>query len=286
MTPIPTNELLSAARARLEAAGAESPALDARLLLAEALGVDRPGLIRRRGDPVGAAACARFDELIDRRAAGEPVSRILGRREFWSLEFLISPQVLDPRPDSETVVESALATVRDHTAPLRLLDLGTGSGCLLLALLHEFENAHGVGVDRSEASAALAAENARRLGLSARTAFLVAEWGQAIDAPFDLIVANPPYIRTDDIDRLAPEVRLHDPRLALDGGLDGLAAYRDLAPALLSLLAPGGAVCLEIGLEQAAPVDAILAGHGFRVDTPARDLSGHPRCLVARHEEP
>ena len=278
------NELLRAAVCRLDGAGVGSPALDARILLAEALGTDRAGLADRRDDVVEAPARARFHEFLDRRAEREPVSRIIGRREFWSLELLISEAVLDPRPDSEAVVEAALGAVKDRGAPLRVLDLGTGSGCLLLALLHELRAARGVGTDRSPAAAALAAANARRLGLGHRAAFLVSDWAAALAATFDLIVANPPYISSADLDALEPEVRLHDPRPALDGGADGIDAYRRLAPRLATLLAPAGVAALEISADQADSVGELLAAEALRVDALGRDLSGSPRALVVRHD--
>lgn len=271
--------------ARLIEAGVDTPELDARLLLQEALGFSRDRLLIDADRPVPDAAAARVRALVERRAAREPVSRILGRREFWSLEFALDPSTLDPRPDSETVVETALAAIPDRAAPLRLLDLGTGTGCLLLALLRELPHATGIGLDISPAAVVAAAGNAARLGLADRAAFMAGDWRDGLvprlaGAAFDVVVANPPYIPDAEIAGLQPEVRTFDPHAALAGGADGLDAYRALAPQLLNVVSPGGVVVFEVGAGQAPAVAALLAAAGLVVSGTARDLAGIERCVA------
>lgn len=281
------SETFGAAVARLTRifadAGIDSAALDARLLAAAAAGVSAD---RARSEPemtLDGAALKRLDRMVHRRAAERmPVSRILGRREFWSLDFALSPATLDPRPDSETLVGAALALVADRIRAWRILDIGTGSGCLLLALLSERPAATGLGTDIDPAATKTAAANARTLGLADRAAFRTADWTDGIAETFDLVVSNPPYIPTGEIEALAPEVARHDPRMALDGGPDGLVAYRALALRLRPLLAPDGGAVLEIGHDQAAPVTRILAAAGLAVDAPVTDIAGRDRCLVCR----
>lgn len=258
---------------------------DARLLLAAALAAPRLALALAPERPLCAAEAARFEAFLARRAAGEPVSRILGRREFWSLEFEVDSSVLDPRPDTETVVEAALAATANRAAPLEILDLGCGSGCILLALLSELPNAFGLGLDRSPAALATARRNARRLGFAARCRFLAADWAAPLAGAFDLAVSNPPYVPSGEIEGLAPEVSRHDPRAALDGGADGLDAYRALAAALPRLLRSGGLAVLEIGATQASAAADLLTAAGLRVVETRRDLAGRDRCLVVRRGE-
>jgi release factor glutamine methyltransferase len=253
---------------------------DARLLLAAALDVE-PAVVfgspeRRLSPDEG----ARFDVLVRRRAAREPVARILGRREFWSLSFRVSPATLDPRPDSETLVEAALADVGDRAAPLRIVDFGTGTGCLLLALLSELPKASGIGIDRSPDALACAAANAAALGLADRGRFVASDWGTALAGPADVILANPPYIERGAIAGLDPEVARYDPATALDGGADGLDAYRALAEEVARLLAPGGRGYLELGDGQSAAAARIMAGAGLRICGTRRDLAGVERCLL------
>lgn len=220
-------------------------------------------------------------DFARRRIGGEPVWRILGERDFWGLTFKLSPETLEPRPDSEAVIEAALAWLGEGKhGPLRLLDLGVGSGCLLIALLSECRSAHGLGIDVSEAACAAAARNATDNGVGARARFQRGDWLEGVPGPFDLIVSNPPYIPTADIAGLAREVREHDPRRALDGGEDGLDAYRTLASGLAEVLAPGGCVVLEIGAGQEADVAAILRRGGLAHRATRHDLGGHPRALV------
>ena len=270
--------------ARLEAAGVEAPRREARLLLAHALGGEAS---RISGNPEDAVAdMDPYLGLIVRRAEREPLSHLTGRREFWSLDFQVGAAALDPRPDSEVVVEPALAALKDGPASARIADFGTGTGCLLLSILSERPGDTGVGLDLSLAAVDLARENARRLDLADRTAFAVSDWGSALGAGkggrFDLIVANPPYIPSGEIDGLQPEVARYDPRLALDGGNDGLDAYRALAPDLGRLLASGGVGVLEIGAGQGAAVRGILGDSGLAIDGSGWDLGGIERCLVCR----
>ena len=215
-------------------------------------------------------------------AEREPLSRILGRREFWGLEFALSADTLDPRPETETVVEAVLRRVLNRNAPLRFLDLGTGTGCILLALLSEFPAAIGFGVDIALGAVMTALGNAATLGLGERAHFLVGDWGTAISGRFDVIASNPPYIGGAALADLPPEVALYDPRLALDGGADGLGAYRSLVFDLLRLLRPGGVFACEVGSGQAPAVAAILRARGFEVDGCERDLAGIARCVMAR----
>jgi release factor glutamine methyltransferase len=261
---------------RLAAAGIDAARLEARLLLAHALGLASAGLLAGLDLPAPASG---YPGLVARRAGREPLALILGRREFWSLDLLVSPATLIPRPESETLIEAALAAFAGRAAPRRLLDLGTGTGCLLLAALGEFPAACGVGIDRVPAAAALARDNAAVLGLAGRAAFLCGDWAAAVAGRFDLVLANPPYIPTADIAGLMPEVACHEPRSALDGGADGLAAYRAILADLPRLLAPGGIAVVELGAGQAAPVAALAAGAGLAAEARA-DLAGVPRALI------
>jgi release factor glutamine methyltransferase len=266
------------------AAGIDSPELDARLLVAHALGLDHAGLaaagarVLKRGEKDAIAALAR------RRLRREPVARILGSKEFWSLKLRIDAATLVPRPETETVVEAALAALDADGArsrSLRIADLGTGCGALLLALLTELPCSSGIGTDISLAALAVARDNARNLRLS-RAAFLAGDMTAALSGPFDVIVSNPPYIRSDDIATLAPEVRDFDPRTALDGGPDGLDYYRIIAAAAPGLLPPGGAVIVELGSGQAHAVSALFSAAGLVPASPRTDLNSVPRALMAR----
>lgn len=283
--PAPTQTtpaaLLRAAEQRLRAAGIDGAPLDAHLLVAAALGLDRSGLRIAENRPLTGDELLRIEDFLGRRIdAREPVSRILGRREFWSLDFRIAPDVLDPRPDSETLVEAALALLPERPAPLRILDLGTGSGCLLLAVLHERRRATGLGVDASEAALKVAAENAQRLGLADRAQFRAGDWGRGLAERFDLILCNPPYIARSERASLPPEVLRHDPPPALFAGSDGLDAYRVLLPDIPRLLAPAGAALFEIGATQADAVSEIARAVGLNVAEVRRDLAGRDRCVV------
>ncbi len=261
-------------------AGLDTPDLDARLLLADALQVDAVEIAVRLHRPLGPEAAARLAGFARRRLAREPIGRILGRREFWSLPFALSPETLEPRPETETVVETALSLMPDRQAGLRILDLGTGSGCLLVALLHELPRATGLGIDRSPGALATARANAMRNGVGGRAAFVASDWAAALNARFDLIVSNPPYIPAPDVAGLAPEVREHDPRAALDGGDDGLAAYRTIFSEAAAVLALPGTLVVEIGSGQEQPVRELADARDLRVVALARDLGGRPRALA------
>lgn len=266
---------------RLRQAGVPNPELDARLLVQAACGCDEIEMIREPGMRLGEAEMERLAGFEARRLAREPVSRILGRREFWGLAFSLSPATLDPRPDSETLIETALDCMREIAAP-SILDLGTGTGCLLLALLHEREDARGLGIDISATALDMAKRNAAALGLAARASFREGNWGEGLNGRFDLVISNPPYIARADIAALEEEVRAHDPLRALDGGVDGLDAYRALAQQLPALLKPGVAAVIELGQGQEAAVRALFVAAGLDVAPAAPDLSGVPRALVAR----
>jgi len=273
--------LVKEAARQLAAAGIEAPLREARLLLGHAADLPPATIMAWPERSVPAAAVRRFEDFLKRRTAHEPVSRLLGRREFWSLDFQVTAETLDPRPDTETLIEAVLAQLPDRTAPYRLLDLGTGTGCILAALLSELPGASGLGIDRSPAAARIAAANTRRLGFSDRAAFLVGDWAKAIDGRFDIIVSNPPYIATAEIDGLAPEVNQHDPHLALDGGADGLDAYRSLAPVVARLLSPGGIAAVEIGQGQADGVARLFVEADLGMVERRRDLSGIERVVLA-----
>ena len=265
---------------RLSAAGFEEPRRQARRLLAAALGLSPTEVFaypeRRLDEPQQ----ARIAQTLERVLAREPLGRIIGLREFWGLEFQLSADTLEPRPETETVVEAVLRRLSDRGQACRFLDLGTGSGCILLALLTEYPAATGLGVDIAPGAISTACGNAARLGLRDRAGFAVGNWAQAVAGRFDAVIANPPYIPARDIPGLPPEVRDHDPRRALDGGADGLAAYRTIAPDLSRLLARAGFFACEIGSTQANAVSAILVEAGLRTDGVAFDLAGLPRCVV------
>ncbi len=273
-------QVFAAAAQALRTAGVDSAPLDAGLLLAHAIGGDRLTLIRDGERRLNHGETLAFAKLIAARAAGKPVSRLLGRREFWSLDLQIGPAVLDPRPDSETTVAAALEQLTDGEGAYRIADLGTGSGCLLLALLQERPQSWGIGLDIVAAAARQARDNARMLNLSNRAKFVVGNWGQGLRGGFEFFVANPPYIASADIAGLAPEVRCHDPGMALDGGGDGLAAYRALVPDLPRLLRPDGHAVLECGRGQPPSLRQIIEANGMRVDNCHHDLAGVERCLV------
>ena len=265
----------------LEDAGIPDGERDARFLLLGLLDLATKDLTLFGDRPIGEGA-APLEAALARRAAGEPVSRILGAWEFWGLPFALVPETLVPRPDTETVVEAALAALPDRRARLRLLDLGTGSGCLLVALLTELPNATGFGLDRSEAALRTARKNAQTNGVGGRASFVCGDWCGTLRGPFDLVVSNPPYIPAATIAGLDREVAEHDPRAALDGGADGLDAYRRILGALGAggLLVPGAPVVVEIGYDQAEDVRTIGVGAGLTCKGLAQDLAGHDRALT------
>lgn len=251
----------------------DTPRLDAELLLAHALGLSRNDMLLAQRD---LSVPSDFSKWVTRRCAGEPLAYITGTRDFWTISLSVSPDVLIPRPDSETLIEAAVDHFADH-APATILDLGTGSGALLLAALAQWPDARGVGVDASAAALAVAQGNANRLDMGARAAFRLGDWAQGIDGPFDLILVNPPYIA-----RSFPLVGdvLHEPGSALYAGEEGLDDYRRFIPDLPRLIAPSGAAMIEIGFDQRALVSALLQGAGLDVRA-LPDLAGHDRCLVA-----
>ncbi len=270
------SEALRRGAAQLAAAGIEQPLREARWLLGHALDLSQEALL---ADLAAVLDARDFEGLIARRAAREPLAFITGAREFWSLPLAVSPATLIPRADSETLIEAALGEFPAVERVRRILDLGTGTGNLLLAALSEFPLAFGIGVDRAHAAAVLASRNAAALGFAGRAALTVGDWADCLAGEFDLILSNPPYIETDNIAGLMPEVAAHEPRLALDGGPDGLDAYRRIIPAIDRLLAPEGAAVLEIGAMQAEPVSRAAAAAGLASRT-ASDLAGMPRALV------
>lgn len=265
---------------RLKQAGIANPQLDARLLTQAACDCDEIEMIREPGKKMSEAEEKVLSGFEARRLGGEPVSRILGRREFWGLSFRVTPDTLDPRADSETLIETALGLLAGHGSPA-ILDLGTGTGCLLIALLHERADAKGLGVDISPAALDVARSNAEANGVVGRASFRHGAWAEGVDERFDLVISNPPYIPGSDIAGLEVEVREHDPRLALDGGADGLEAYRAIALALRGLLAPLGHAVIELGQGQESAVRAIFEGAGLDVSRVVSDLSDIPRALVA-----
>ncbi len=263
--------------------GIDSPELDARVLIGHALGLDHAALAARADQPLSVEQQSAIAALARRRLAHEPVARITGTKEFWSLPLRVTGATLVPRPETETIVTAALAALDKRgrrSRGWRIVDIGTGSGAIMLALLSELPNAIAVGTDISAAALAVARDNARRLGVS-RAAYVVCDMASALSGPFDLIVANPPYIATADLDRLAPEIRLFDPRIALDGGADGLHWYRVLATTAAALLARNGTLVVELGKDQAEPVAALIAAAGLAPLTAQPDLSGVPRVLIA-----
>lgn len=286
---VPTGDVagaLALARQRLAAAGQPAAPLEARMLVGHVLGIAADDVIAAGGRPFTATDGDALAALVARRLAGEPMAYILGRREFWSLRFRCDARTLIPRPDSETLIEAALARRPDRRQPLRVLDLGTGSGCLLLTVLHLYPAAWGVGIDRSAGALAVAADNARRLGLAARAAFVAGDWLTSVAGRFDLVLANPPYVSEADLAALPPGIRDWEPRLALDGGGDGLDSYRAILPALPPRLAAGGLALIEIGAGQAPAVAALAGRAGLQHVDVARDLAGIDRCLAIGWAEP
>ncbi len=259
--------------ARRLAGVSDTPLLDSELLLAHALGVQREQLLLN--PPAGIPAA--FQSLLERRESGEPVAYILGTRAFWTIELEVAPAVLIPRPDSETLLDAAVDHFRGTGGPVRILDLGTGSGALLLAALDQWRHATGIGVDRSADALAIARRNAARLGLADRADLRLGDWGDGLGERFDLILCNPPYVAVSS--ELAPGIAEHEPHQALFAGDDGLDALRSLAPQFPRLLGEGGLAAVEIGFDQAESAAALLARDGLSARL-ARDLAGRPRALL------
>ncbi len=278
-------QAFAAAAQSLREAGIETPELDARLLLCDAAGLTHEAYVARAGEALAPEIAVRLDASLLRRANHEPVSRITGTREFYGRSFMVERSALDPRSDTETLIEVALDLVAasGDGRPLRLLDLGTGTGCILITLLAELPKARGVGTDIEVDALTLAEANARRLGVSDRAMFIASDWCDAVAGEFDLILSNPPYIASAEIAGLAPDVRAYDPHLALDGGQDGLDAYWRIAAGAAGKLRPGGKILVEIGASQGRDVAALLERCGFLVETGGivLDLGGRPRVVVA-----
>lgn len=268
-------------RRRLESAGVDTPVFEARLLLEAGAGVSRLDIVTDPRRPMSDAQVEAVDALVQRREAREPMSHIIGRRHFWTLDLAVSPDVLTPRPETELLVEFALKTLAPDQ-PARVLDLGVGSGAILLAVLNERPKATGVGVDRSAAALAIAAANAEALKLSDRIELVEGDWANGVTETFDLVLSNPPYVASNDIPALAPEVARSEPKLALDGGADGLDAYRAITASLARLLKPGGVFAFEVGQGQADAVAALAAAQGLFTTPALRDLAGIPRVVSGR----
>lgn len=267
------------AKKRFEAAGLAGPVIDARLLVEAAADATRTDIVTDPHRPLTAEQAARLEDYVGRRERREPVSHILGRRGFWKIMLQVTPDVLTPRPDTEAILDVVLPAFPEEAA-FSVLDLGVGSGAILLAILAERPAAKGLGVDVSEEALAVARDNAAHLGLATRAAFLRGDWTQGLaDASFDLVVSNPPYIASAVIETLEPEVRDHEPRIALDGGADGLDAYRALAPEILRVLKPGGRFAVEIGYDQKTAVEALFRAAGAAQVATTRDLGDRDRVV-------
>jgi len=274
-------DYISQAQERLLSSGVENPELDVSLLAQYVLGWTQTKLFMNSDYMLSDAEVSSLNIAIARRMAREPVSRIIGHRGFWKSEFKISPQTLDPRPDSETLIEAAVKLVQPQ--PKRVIDLGTGSGCLLLSLLQEWPEAEGTGLDLSAAAVATAAENAAALNLDARATFIATDWEKfEVEEGFDVVISNPPYITAEELTALQPEVIQYDPMLALAGGDDGLDAYRSIVPLLPDLLPKGGWVLFEIGHTQANSVKTMLAEAGGTMIQVFTDLGGSDRIVAAK----
>jgi release factor glutamine methyltransferase len=267
---------------RFREASIESAEADARILLSHLTGLDAAKIILLEGESAGGDEYLAYFALIERRISGEPVARIAGEKEFWSLRFALGEETLVPRPETETVVEAALAKIEDKKRAISVLDLGTGTGAILAALLSELPNAKGVAVDKSEAALRVARDNFCNLSLDSRVSYICSEWMRAIGGTFDLIVSNPPYIASKELALLSPEVRDHDPRLALDGGDDGLDAYRAIIGQLPERLTGKGIAVLELGQGQEVAVSALALATGklALAGEAGKDLAGIPRALV------
>lgn len=281
MSGLTVGELYREACETLSGAGINNPRLDARILLGAVVDGGEAAVFGYPERPVASADVRRARDLVAKRASRLPLSQVLGRKEFWSLDFEVTGDTLTPRPDTETLIDAVLAWIAERklTAP-RILDLGTGSGCILLTLLHALPGARGVGIDCSTAALAIAKRNAVRLAMSGRADFVKGDWCAGAAGPFDVVVSNPPYIPTGDIGGLDPEVARYEPLVALDGGLDGLDAYRTLARSVQAVLAPGGLFALEVGAGQAAAVVRMFGDAGFDGVSTYADLSGLDRCVL------
>jgi release factor glutamine methyltransferase len=280
-TPETLGSLHQRSTDELAAANIEQPRLEARMLLAHAAGIDRTRIFGYPEDVVEAATVKNLEDMIARRKTGEPIAYITGTREFWSLDFKVTRDTLIPRPDSETLIEAVLENTPDKNTALKILDLGTGSGCLMLALLSELPNAHGIGVDVNPAACKVASENAKNLELAAQATFLESNWMDGIQDKFDIIISNPPYIIDSDIPTLDSDVKAFEPYLALSGGSDGLAAYRLIAAQSGPHLTPNGILAVEMGIGQAIDIKQILGKNNFQIRNTYQDIANIERCILA-----
>lgn len=277
-------EALRFAVLRLQQERIESASLDGRILLEHVLGVSREQLLFSLDLAMTSAQYARLEILVEKRAQRQPIAQLIGKREFWGMNFVVSENTLDPRPDSETLIEYALERVSNRADALRVLDLGTGTGCLLLSLLSELPAAKGVGVDYCDRALLVAKENAMALGLAARTQFMRGDWCDGLEGEFDIILANPPYIPTNVIPMLENEVSKFEPMLALDGGEDGFSCYRKIIKDLSLVMAKNGFVVFELGMGQRHGLEEIAATHGLETVGIRQDLSGITRCIILQHK--
>lgn len=277
-------ELLLESKGRLQKVNIPSYSLDADLLMAHAINSSREDVFLNRERQLSQQQETIFNDLIKRRESREPMSHIVGKREFWGMEFKVTKDTLDPRPDSESLIEQVLHIYKDKKPPKKIIDFGTGTGCLLLTLLSEFKEAEGVGVDKSKGAILVAEENSKKLELAKRVSFVVSNWGENVKGEYDLIISNPPYIRNNDIEGLEPEVSNYEPKDALDGGNSGLECYIDLAPDLFRLLSNGGFAVLEHGVGQEADVKKILENNNLNFVSYKKDLAGINRCVTVKKQ--
>ena len=280
MTEITVGVALEAAIARLSAVGVDNPRMDARLLLCHSACLELANIIVDPNVVLADECFWKFEMLVKRREKREPISHLIGEREFWSLPFIVTADVLDPRPASETLIEAALDHVRGRSEPVSVLDLGTGSGCLLIAVLSELPGARGVGVDISEAALVIARRNAEKNSVDDCTTFALSSWGCSVSGSFDLILSNPPYISDSERDDLEPEIAMYEPASALFAGEDGLSAYREVAPDIFRLLNPDGVAAIECGRDQITSVIEIFGDAGLRHVGTQCDLDGIERSSI------
>jgi len=274
--------LLTNIKEQFTAQGIENPVLDARLVMQEVLNITHEEILLNNNRVITANESKALSILVSRRLKREPISRILGKRAFWKHEFKLSDKTLDPRPDSETIIQSVISSFNKNDE-LNILDLGTGTGCLLLSILNEFPNSKGVGVDISSGAIDIAKENAKEIGISKKVNFIDSDWkNMELNNSFNVIISNPPYIENSEIESLEPEVKNFDPYLALAGGNDGLDSYKEIIKILPKLLKKDGKIFFEIGYNQEVPVKEMLAHNGFSVIEVTQDLAGISRCIVAK----
>lgn len=271
--------ILISSKERLREACAQSYALEAEILLADILKISREKVVAYPERILSDDEIARFNANIERRLNNEPIAYILGKREFWSLDFIVTKDTLIPRPDSETLIEAVIDSVDDKNKEFSILDLGTGSGCLILSILNEFPKAYGLAIDINPASLEVAKQNSVNLGLANRVRFMLNSWTEGVTEKFDIIISNPPYIKNHDIENLSPEVRFFEPRLALSGGESGFDAYKIIAENINKVLKPDGLVFIEAGINQDMDIKSIFTNHGLEFKGFRQDLSGINRCV-------